>query len=206
MAVVEREPEQRLTAAEFLAAEPGELAQRFGGRFEINDGLVVRCMAQSEVHGRVIRRLGTALEDAVPAGACFEVADDVAVRFADAESVEADRRLNVRYPDLYVRNCGAYDVNTVLDGIELAVEVVSSDSGYRDTVVKHALYARAGIPVYLIVFLTDDGLMIDRIEEFRLDWSGRRYSLHASHDNGELVLDQPIKLVVPFSRLDLVTR
>ena len=94
-------PEPRLTADEYLGAAP----DAFGG-IEVVDGLVVHDMAQSEVHDLVVRRLAAALENARPAdGPCFRVSSDVAVRFADAASSRADHRLNIRYPDIMVRDC-----------------------------------------------------------------------------------------------------
>ena len=58
-------------------------------------------------------------------GPCFRVSSDVAVRFADAASSSADRRLNIRYPDIVLRDRDPYDVNTVQDHIQLIVEVTS---------------------------------------------------------------------------------
>lgn len=113
--------EQRLTADEFLSAAPDAF-----GDIEVVDGLVVRDMAQSEVHDLVVRRLAAALESArAPEGPCFRVSSDVAVRFADTASPRADHRLNVRYPDILVRDCDPYDVNTVRNQIQLIVEVTS---------------------------------------------------------------------------------
>ncbi|WP_280217407.1 hypothetical protein [Nocardia neocaledoniensis] len=71
MPAVPPEEPQRITAEEFLAGEPDALSSIFGD-FEVVDGRVVRAMAQSEAHSRVVRRLASALEDARdPAGPCF---------------------------------------------------------------------------------------------------------------------------------------
>ena len=97
--------EPRLTADEYLGAAPDAF-----GDIEVVDGLVVHNMAQSEVHDLVVRRLAAALENARPGdGPCFRISSDVAVRFADAASSRADHRLNVRYPDVMVRDCDPYD-------------------------------------------------------------------------------------------------
>ena len=94
-------PESRLTTDEYLRAAPDAY-----GDIEVVDGLVVHNVAQSEVHDLVVRRLAAALENARPAGGpCFRVSSDVAVRFADAASSLADHRLNIRYPDIMVRDC-----------------------------------------------------------------------------------------------------
>ena len=93
--------ELRLTADEYLGAAPDAF-----GDIEVVDGLVVHNLAQSEVHDLVVRRLATALENARPVdGPCFRVSSDVGVRFADAASSRADQRLNIRYPDIMVRDC-----------------------------------------------------------------------------------------------------
>ncbi|MET9488498.1 Uma2 family endonuclease [Nocardia sp. NPDC006630] len=188
--------EGRLTAEEFLGAEPDAF-----GDIEVENGLVVRMMAQSAAHSRVLRRLAAAMESARdPAGPCLRVDSDVAVRFPDAEDRTADRRLNVRYPDVFVRDCEPYDVNTVRDHILLVAEVVSDATADADTGIKHRLYARAGIPVYLIVHFDKSWEAIDRIEEYRLDWSGVRYMPHKVHRVG-LVLDTPVTLAITFESL-----
>jgi Uma2 family endonuclease len=160
-------PEPRLTADEYLGAAPDAF-----GDIEVVDGLVVHNMARSEVHDLVVRRLAAALENARPAsGPCFRVSSDVAVRFADAASSRADHRLNIRYPDIMVRDCDPYDVNTVRDRIRLLVEVTSEATFEADTTAKRVLYAAAGIPGYLVVHFDKDWARISEIEEYRLDWS-----------------------------------
>jgi Uma2 family endonuclease len=80
-----------------------------------------------------------------------------------------------------VRDCDPYDVNTVRDHVYLVVEVTSEATFETDTTVKRALYAGAGIPGYLIVQFDKDGGKISQIEEYRLDWSRRRYIASAVH-------------------------
>ncbi|MFF2085725.1 Uma2 family endonuclease [Nocardia sp. NPDC058176] len=191
---------QRITDEEFLAAEPDVLGSTLG-RFEIIGGLVVGAVGQREAHSRVVRRLAAVLEDARdPTGPCLRIGSDVAVRFADAEDRAADRRLNVRYPDVFVRDCEPYDVNTVRDHITLVAEVASRETVDSDTGVKYQLYARAGIPVYLIVHFDKSWELIDRIEEYRLDWSGMRYMPHRVHRTA-LVLDTPVTLAITLDAL-----
>src|SRR5262249_10540991 len=152
--------EQRLTAEEFLAAPPDAF-----GDIEIASGLIVHNMAQSELHDLVVRRLAAALENArPPEGPCYRISSDVAVRFADSASQSADRRLNVRYPDIMVRDCEPYDVSTVRDHIYLVVEVTSETTFEADTTAKRAQYAAAGIPGYLILHFDKDWTRISEIE------------------------------------------
>ncbi|MEU8899544.1 Uma2 family endonuclease [Nocardia sp. NPDC048505] len=200
MTVINPDDGRRCTAEEFLSVEPDAFSHTFGD-VEIVDGLVVQSMAQSEAHSTVVRRLASALEEARKTGdPCMRVATDVAVRFPDKEDSRRDHQLNVRYPDIFVRDCEPYDVNTVRDHILLIAEVVSKTTADSDTGIKRQVYARAGIPVYLIVFFEKDWATIDRIEEYRLDWSGMRYMPHLVHRVG-LVLDQPVTLAVTFDQL-----
>jgi len=198
MAVSMRVPEQetRLEAEQFLAAPPDAR-----GDIEVVDGLVVRNMAQSELHDLVVRRLAAALENARPAeGPCFRISSDVAVRFADATGSPADRRLNVRYPDVIVRDCDPYDVNSVRDHIQLIVEVTWEATFETDTTAKRLQYAAAGVPGYLVIHFDKDWAQISEVKEYRLDWSGRRYVANAVHRRA-LILDEPLRLTVTFEDL-----
>jgi Uma2 family endonuclease len=189
-------PEPRLTAEEYLGAAPDAY-----GHIEVVDGLVVHDMAQSEVHDLVVRRLAAALENARPAdGPCFRVSSGMAVRFADSASSRANHRLNVRYPDIMVRDCDPCDVNTVRDRIQLLVEVTSEATFEADTTAKRVLYAAAGIPGYLVVHFDKDWTGISEIEEYRLDWSSRRYVVQDMHRRA-LILDEPFRLTATFDDL-----
>jgi len=190
------EREERLTVEEYLAEAPDAF-----GDIEVVDGLVVHNMAQSELHSLVVRRLSAALENARTAdGPCFRVSSDVGVRFADAESSRPDHRLNARYPDIFVRDCEPYDVNTVRNHIHLIVEVTSESTFTADTTEKRTIYAAAGIPGYLVVHFDKDWEEISEIEEYRLDWSGRRYVVRTVHRRA-LILDEPLRLTVTFEEL-----
>jgi len=154
-----------------------------------------------KLHDLVVRRLAAALENArQPGGPCHRVSTDVAVRFADTPSQRADHRLNIRYSDIIVRDCEPYDVSTVRDHIQLVIEVTSETTFETDTAAKRAQYASAGIPGYLIVHFDKDWAGISQIEEYRLDWSGRRYVATAVHHRA-LILDEPLRLTVTFDDL-----
>ena len=188
----------RLTAEEYLAAAPDAF-----GDIEVAEGLVIYDMAQTELHSLVTRRLAAALEGARPvAGPCYRVSTDVAVRLRDSANSSPDHQLNVRYPDVLVRDCEPYDVNTVRDHIELIIEVTSESTFETDTTTKRAQYAAAGIPGYLVVHFDKDWSKISEIEEYRLDWSGRRYVVRTVHRRA-LVLDEPLRLTVTFEDLQL---
>jgi Uma2 family endonuclease len=188
----------RLTAEEYLAAAPDAF-----GDIEVVGGLVVYNMAQTELHSLVTRRLAAALEGARPAaGPCYRISTDVAVRLGDSANSSLDHRLNVRYPDIIVRDCDPCDVNTVRDHVYLVIEVTSESTFETDTTAKRAQYAAASIPGYLVGHFDKDWGKISEIEEYRLDWSGRRYVVHAVHRRA-LVLDEPLRLTVTFEDLQL---
>jgi Uma2 family endonuclease len=95
----------------------------------------------------------------------------VAVRFRDSANASPDHQLNVRHPDIIVRDCEPYDVNDVRDHIQLVVEVTSESTFETDTTAKRTQYAAAGIPGYLVVHFDKSWSRISEIEEYRLDWS-----------------------------------
>ncbi|WP_336086910.1 Uma2 family endonuclease [Nocardia sp. SSK8] len=189
-------PERLVSADEFLAGTPED----FG---DIHDGVLLECMAQSPEHDLVVRRLVGALEYAIdPDGPCREVHSDTPIRLADGDSADETRRLRVRYPDVLLRDCGPgpYDVRTVAEQVLLVAEITSEGTVDADIGIKRALYARAGIPVYLIVHFDKDWQQITEIEECRLDWSGRRYVTRHTHTDA-LVLTSPVSLAVTFADL-----
>ncbi len=188
-----------ITVEEFLAAP----MDAFG---EVHDGILIEAMAQSPQHDIVVRRLVNELEYAIdPSGPCRQVHSDTPVRMADAEGVDASRRLRVRYPDVLVRDCSeggydGYDLQTVAGQALLVAEVTSDGTVDADIGIKRELYARAGIPIYLVVHFDRNWQQITEIEEYRLDWSGRRYVVRHTHTDA-LVLTDPVKLAVTFEEL-----
>ncbi|MFE3104923.1 Uma2 family endonuclease [Nocardia tengchongensis] len=104
MSALDEQDALRVTAEEFDDGATSDL-----GDIEIVDGRVVPMMAQSPLHSRVVRRLAGLFEAARrPGGARMVVDSDVAARFADSESASADRRLNIRNPDIWIRDCEPY--------------------------------------------------------------------------------------------------
>jgi Uma2 family endonuclease len=86
------------------------------------------------------------------------------------------------------------------DHIQLIVEVTSESTFEADTAAKRVQYAEAGIPGYLVVHFDKDWSKISEVEEYRLDWSGRRYVVCAVHRRA-LILDEPLRLTVAFEDL-----
>ena len=122
------------------------------------------------------------------------------MRFADAASPRADHRLDIRYPDITVRDRGPCDVNTGRDRIQLLVEVTPEAAFEADTTARRVLYAAAAVPGYLVVHSGKDWARISEIEEYRLDWSSRRYVVQDVHRRA-LILDEPFRLTATFDDL-----
>ncbi|MGK8521473.1 Uma2 family endonuclease [Nocardia asteroides] len=159
---------------------------------EVVDGHIVKCESPSRLHNRVARRMAVQLEAARKPEPCLMVETDVDVRLSDVP-------LSLRRPDVVVYRCLDDDARLYADDALLVVEIVSPGSSHHtDTVEKKAAYAAAGIPVYLIVFLTEPGDGIEQIEEYRL--SEGRYHLVCLHTR-RLAVDVPIPVDVAFSDL-----
>ncbi|MBP2189935.1 Uma2 family endonuclease [Nocardia goodfellowii] len=177
---------------EFSAGDP----DAFG---EIHDGVLIRRCGQSPQHDRVVRRLENAID---PSGPCRAIHVNIPILLADSARAEFGGRSDLRDPDVVMR-----DRATELYGVEmnacetvLVAEVTSAESVDADIGIKRELYARHGIPVYLIVHFDKDWQQISEIEECRLDWSGRRYVTRVNHSR-VLVLTDPVTLAVTFADL-----
>jgi Uma2 family endonuclease len=116
-----------------------------------------------------------------------------------AEPPPGDRVADLRAQAL-ITQPDPYDVNAVRDRIQLLVEVTSEATFEADTAAKRVLYAAAGIPGYLVVDFDKDWARFSEIEEYRLDWSGRRYVVQAVHHRA-LILDEPFRLTATFEDL-----
>jgi Uma2 family endonuclease len=168
------------------------LPPEFCRTIEVIDGHIVKCESPSRLHNRVARRMAAHMEAARKPEPCLMVETDVDVRLSDVP-------LSLRRPDVVVYRCLDDDARLYADDTVLVVEIVSPDSSHHtDTVEKKAAYAAAGIPVYLIVFLTEPGDGIEQIEEYRL--SEGRYHLVCLHTR-RLTVDVPIPVDVAFGEL-----
>lgn len=179
-------PDQ-ITAQDY-AALPAEFCETI----EVIDGHIVKCESASRLHNRVGRRLATMLEAGRKPEPCLLVETDVDVRISDVP-------LNFRRPDVTVYRCLPDDRRLYAGDAVLVVEIVSPDSSFRtDTVDKKAAYAAAGIPAYLIVFLTEAQDGIEQIEEYRL--SDGRYHLVWLHTR-RLMLEVPVSVDIALHEL-----
>jgi len=113
-----------------------------GFKIEIIEGAVF-VSPQRRTHGQIIRKICRQLED----------------QFGEDAEIDVDMRID--FPGYLNGFCP--DIIKVVDGaepndddrfaphdIELTVEVISRKTAHNDYGPKKALYARAGIPVYLI--------------------------------------------------------
>ena len=180
-------PEQ-ITAEEYAA-----LPEDFSRSIEVIDGHIVKCESPSRVHNRVAFNMAAAFKAGRKPDPCLMVETDIDVRITDVP-------LNSRRPDITVYRCIPDDARLYSSETVLVVEIVSPDSSYKtDTVDKKAVYADAGIPVYLIVFLTAGEDAIEKIEEYWLDPTGvyRLVQLHTRR----LIMNTPIPTDLKFDQL-----
>jgi Uma2 family endonuclease len=178
---------------QITAEEYAQLPEEFCQSIEVIDGHIVKCESPSRIHNRVAFNIAAALKAGRKPSPCYMVENDVDVRITDVP-------LNLRRPDITVYRCIADDARLYSGDAVLVVEIVSPDSSLKtDTVDKKAVYADAGIPVYLIVFLTPDQSSVEKIEEYWLDPTGS-YRLVQLHTR-RLVMDNPIAIDVGFPQL-----
>ncbi|WP_280399527.1 Uma2 family endonuclease [Nocardia carnea] len=109
-----------------------------GLRYEVLNGQLVVNAAPKPRHQWLIRRVGRALDDAVPAD-CV-VLEGVGVLIGDDEPI----------PDLIVAQgpISWDDRGIPVEQVRLAVEVVSGSTTLADRMTKPVVYAAAGIPHY----------------------------------------------------------
>ena len=188
-----------ITEADY-AALPSEVCKSI----EVVDGRVIFCESPTPAHQRVSRNLTMALIVARPPIPCNDVLQDTDMRFRhrNPHVARAGKQFTLRRPDVVVLRCLKPDALLWSNDVLVAIEITSSDDDI-DFNDKRAEYAAQGILVYLIVVM--NGLEIDSIEEYRLDWSGRNYQLVAVHRH-TLTTDLPegMKLDVPFRQLERV--
>jgi Uma2 family endonuclease len=126
-----------------------------GNRYEVIDGVLYMTTAPSFFHqwiaSRIIRMLQTQIEDPgvglvafAPIGllmpGCDPVQPDIVVVLSEDRGMIYDRRIN---------------------GVPaLIVEVLSPSNAEKDTAIKRAAYARAGVPEYWIVRPTERDLLV----------------------------------------------
>ena len=131
-------PSRALTLADYLALDD-ELRRHA----ELVDGVLVEVNPPFRLHQRMARNLLIALSTAAPSG--YEVLQEWGWVTRPGNTA--------REPDLVVVPSDLVDANVAVleEPPLLAVEILSPDSGIRDTVEKREEYAAAGLGLYLVV-------------------------------------------------------
>jgi Uma2 family endonuclease len=176
-------------------ADYRDLSEEISRTIEVVHGHIIKCESPSPRHNRIARRLANALEASrSPAGPCLTVETDVDVILWRVP------RFTFRRPDVTVYKCIDDPARkpTAQDAV-IVIEVTSPTTAAEDLVDKWAQYARAGIPLYLVVVL-DEKYDIWEIREFHLDAAAAAYRLYAVHTS-VLKLERPIHLTLPVSDL-----
>lgn len=178
-------------------AEYRDLPEDVARTVEIVYGHVIKCESPVPRHNRIARRLSYALESArPPGGPCLTVETEIDVVLWRVP------RFTFRRPDVVVYEC-LDDPARKLTAQETAmvVEVTSPTTAQEDLLDKKTQYASAGIPLYLVIVLTEK-YDIAEVLEFHLDAATSAYRLYAVH-RSVLDLEQPVRLNLPIA--DLVT-
>jgi Uma2 family endonuclease len=181
---------------QITAEDYAEMPEDFSRTIEVIDGHIVKCESPSRVHNRVAFNIAAVLKDGRKPAPCMMVETDIDVRITDVP-------LNFRRPDVTVYRCIADDERLYSSDVLLVVEIVSPESSLKtDTVDKKAVYADAGIPVYLIVFLNAAQDAVEKIEEYWLEPTGS-YRLVQIHTR-RLTMDNPVPVDVRFGQLTTI--
>jgi Uma2 family endonuclease len=169
-----------------LDALPGD-----GPIYELIEGSIVVSAPAGAVEMEVTRGLATSL-DAANRGSPYVVDVDQPVRIGEHDQVR---------PDLVVAHVSMAETTPIpVDALALVVEVVSHKSVLRDTAMKCALYAAAGVPAYWVVTLlrSPPGLAIT---ELRLDRASRRYAVRSPPTSAAFSTDTPWPVTVDVAAL-----
>jgi Uma2 family endonuclease len=179
-----RHPDERGYTVADLHALPDD-----GRRYELIDGSIVVSPSATIDHNTIARWVANALEDAKP-NTDYIVGTD--------QSATIDDRNEPR-PDVVVaRSEHAQETPFPIESAILVVEVVSPSSVLRDTEIKRALYARAGVPAYWIVVPENDKPTI-ALAELRLDVDTGKYHYvtHYTTDVFETEHPWPVEIDLP---------
>ncbi|MET9027598.1 Uma2 family endonuclease [Nocardia sp. NPDC004168] len=162
---------------------------------EVVHGHVIVCESPVPEHNRVARRLASSMEELPSTEPCIRVETDIDVVLWRIP------KFTFRRPDVTVYCClperGAkLEAGDVL----IVVEVSSPPTAAEDLLDRKVQYARAGIPLYLVVVL-DTKFDIEEVREFRLDAHAAEYRLHRLHRDGFVRLEHVVLGDISFADL-----
>jgi len=159
-----------------------------GRRWELIDGSLTVSPSATMDHNTIARWIAQILEDSCP--------DDLSV--GTDQSVTIDDHNEPR-PDVIIAPADFLQQTPFpVQRTRLVVEVVSPTSALRDTEIKRALYARAGVPAYWIV-VPDLTKPTISLAELVLDEAAGhyRYATHYTTDVFETQAPWPIRVDLP---------
>ncbi|MGQ4618120.1 Uma2 family endonuclease [Nocardia sp. R7R-8] len=146
-------------------------------------------------HNRVARRLAGALEELPSTEPCIRVETDIDVVLWRIP------KFTFRRPDVTVYRClPERGAKPEAGDALIVVEVYSPSTAAEDLLDKKVQYARAGIPLYLVVVL-DTKFDIEEVREFRLDAHAAEYRLHRLHRDGLVRLEHVVLGEISFADL-----
>ena len=162
-------------------------------RAEIVDGEIIVSPLQLNAHERVIMYLNSVLSGVIP--------EDWWVNTSGGLILEPD--WNEYRPDLQITPSSAWaregNTGPVLSEVKLVVEVTSPDKRdlVRDRETKYAAYARAGIPLYLLV----DRYVSEGLTTLYSNPSGSAYmDAHTAPFGEKLTLPKPFEVDIDTAR------
>jgi len=160
-----------------------------GRRWELIDGSLTVSPSMTIDHNTVARWIAQILEDTCPVG-------DLVIGTDQSATIDDH---NEPRPDVIVAPAEFLQLSPFpMAGARLVVEVISPTSVLRDTEIKRALYARAGVPAYWIV-VPDAHEPTISLAELVLDEAAGSYRFvtHYRTDLFETRVPWPIRIDLP---------
>ena len=159
-----------------------------GRRWELIDGSLIVSPSATIDHNAIAGWIALSVEDSAPDG--FVVGTDQSATIDDH---------NEPRPDVIIAPADYLQQTPFpIDGAQLVVEVVSPTSVLRDTEIKRALHARAGVLAYWII-VPDTTKPSISLAELVLDEPGGQYrfATHYTTDVFETAIPWPIRVDLP---------
>jgi Uma2 family endonuclease len=153
-----------------------------GPRYELIEGSIIVSPSATTDHNVIAHWLGSLLDESNPG-------DEYVVGFDQSTTVDDH---NEPRPDVTVARLSTLQVTPFpISELVLAVEIVSPKSSWlRDTEIKRALYARAGVPSYWIVVPEDESPTI-ALAELVLDQQTGQYAYRTHYTTEVFTTDRP---------------
>lgn len=172
-----------------------QLPEDMAREIEVVHGHVIVCESPVPEHNRVARRLAGAMEQLPSTEPCIRAETDIDVVLWRVP------KFTFRRPDVTVYKClPERGAKPEAGDALIVIEVSSPSTAAEDLLDKKAQYARAGIPLYLVVAL-DPKYDIEEVREFRLDAHAAEYRLHRLHRDGFLQLEHVVIGEISFADL-----